>query len=246
MIQTTNVFSDQYIKDQLEFYNGKPWSKENVAISIESPSGRIDDYLNINFRKSLPPTPILRIDGGIWMSLTPMELQSAHVPICRATGHVVTGGLGLGYFVLACMANENVTSITVYEINPIIIEYFKESFSDREGFEKVTFVEGDMRELFKDQECDFAFIDIYQTLCPDELITDASQFLNNNIIGEYRVWGQEKIMFEGLNNEIHCEVSYEDKMFFIEFLESEFVGLYREGLNTDYIEKALDALGILL
>lgn len=193
-----NPFTDEYMQQEVNFY-GLQDGYENSGITVaqrEMPGQRLDDYLNKNFRIDVPSFPVLYIDGKTWMSLTFMELQSGFLPIEFAQGRVACGGLGLGYFLLRAMAKPTVESIDVYEREARIITFFKDAFSHRPGFEKLTFIEGDIHEQLHGKQYDFVYIDIYQTLLPDEVISDMLLFCRKNEIEQYHFWGIEKVLID--------------------------------------------------
>lgn len=69
--------------------------------------------------------PALLEDERIWMTITPNELETMKEPIERATGNVLTYGLGLGYFTYMVSEKSDVSSITVVELNEEVIEIFQ-------------------------------------------------------------------------------------------------------------------------
>jgi len=193
-----NPFSDDYWKAELKAY-GLRRSKfhvEHVSVDWFTIQGRCDDYLNINMRFEDTPLPRLAINGHLWMSLTPMEIQSAALALHRAKGHVVSGGLGLGYFALRVAAKPEVTKVTVFENEPLVIEWFQRMFKGRPELAKIEIVEGDMRKLFRGYTVDFVFMDIYETLLGDEVVKDSRHFRKHNKIGRYHYWGYEKVVLE--------------------------------------------------
>lgn len=109
--------------------------------------------------------PVLLENGNVWMSIVLSEIQSMALPIERATGKVITYGLGLGYYVYMASAKRNVESITVIEKNPDVISLFKKKllpqFPDQK---KVRIVEGDAFDFIRNQrdgEFDYAFSDFW-------------------------------------------------------------------------------------
>lgn len=193
-----NPFIDEYWESEIKAYGLKPerYQVEHVAVEWFKIQGRCDDYLNVNMRFSDTLLPRLVIGDQLWMSLTPMEIQSAALAIHRARGHVVSGGLGLGYFALRAAAKESVSSVTVFEQDALVIEWFKRVFKGRKELEKIEIVEGDMRKTFKGYTVDFCFVDIYQDMLPDEALTDISLFRRKNAIKRYHFWGYEKVVLE--------------------------------------------------
>lgn len=61
----------------------------------------------------------------VWMSVIPNEIYTHQTPIQNAHGHVVTFGLGMGYFVFNAVAKKEVESLTVVEKDLKIIELFQ-------------------------------------------------------------------------------------------------------------------------
>jgi len=111
-----NVFTDEATQAAIDFM-AIPDRKTVVGsaeVFYRTAVGRLDDYLNVQMRLDPLRVPTYRLDdSGLWMTLTPMEVQSAWVPIQRAHGTVVLGGLGLGYAALAMAAKPEVTRVTV-------------------------------------------------------------------------------------------------------------------------------------
>ena len=69
--------------------------------------------------------PALRENGLVWMTVTPNEINTIQ-PIVRQTrGRVLTYGLGLGYYAFHALLRDDVTSVTVVENNPQVIEIFR-------------------------------------------------------------------------------------------------------------------------
>ena len=75
---------------------------------------------------------ILKKNGKLWMSTTPMEIESQGVYIHAAHGNVVIGGLGMGITLYNMAIKPNVTNITVYEEDADVINLFEKC----SGFDK--------------------------------------------------------------------------------------------------------------
>lgn len=190
-------FTDTYWKSELAAYGltTELFHVEHVRVSWNTVSGRCDDYLNVNWRISDgTKLPFLDIHDTLWMSLTPMEIQSAALAIHRARGVVVSGGLGLGYFAIRAAAKPEVTEVIVFEREPLVIEWFKQAFKGRTELEKITFVEGDIRTTFAGYTVDFCFMDIYPDLLGEGTFTDVVLFRKQNKIRRYMFWGYERIL----------------------------------------------------
>jgi len=64
---------------------------------------------------------VLRRGDDVWMSLTPLELESEAIGIAAASGHVVVMGLGLGWAAAECALRDEVAMVTVIEADPAVI-----------------------------------------------------------------------------------------------------------------------------
>ena len=58
------------------------------------------------------------------MTITPNEIETMKEPVDEAFGHVLTFGLGLGYYAYMVSEKENVESITIVETNEDVIDLF--------------------------------------------------------------------------------------------------------------------------
>ena len=68
--------------------------------------------------------PAIREDGRVWMTVTPNEINTIQPAVTRSHGKVLTYGLGLGYYAFHCLLKEDVSSVTVVEKNPAVIDMF--------------------------------------------------------------------------------------------------------------------------
>ena len=69
--------------------------------------------------------PALKSGGRLWMSVTPNEINTMKEPVAHATGHVLTFGLGLGYYALLASEKEDVLSVTCVERDADVIALFE-------------------------------------------------------------------------------------------------------------------------
>jgi hypothetical protein len=187
------------LRSEIAWMSVPSYDKDDIRIIHRELQGPLEEYFNKWFWLGELTVPILKIDGLIWMSLTPMEIQSAWAPLLLAEGIVGTGGLGMGYFALKAAQDDDVAEVHVYEQDERIITYFTDSYSDRDNYDKITIHHMDVRKL-KGGVFDTFFMDIYQTMLPDEVIEDSERFLRHNTAGSYRFWGQEKVALHSMNN----------------------------------------------
>ena len=69
--------------------------------------------------------PTVKEKGRIWMTITPNEVETMRLPIAAARSHVVTFGLGLGYYTFMCAIRPSVTKVTVVERDEDVIQLFE-------------------------------------------------------------------------------------------------------------------------
>lgn len=264
---TVNPFTEEHCKDQCDRF-GLFWQSDqeeyesgNVKLKWVTPHGRLDDYLNVNMRFMEFPIPIMTIDGAIWMSLTPMEIQSAHCAIAMSKGIVATSGLGLGYFAMEAARKPEVTKIYVFEQNEDVIRIFRNRMKYDPDVWKIHIIKGDVREKMKGFVFDFVFMDPYQAMLPDELITDADMFRKENDIAIYWPWGMELITYLSLElGNVDVSQLYEEEkdLFRHHGTTSAIADTRRSDImlsdlrcpvevegHEDYIEEAWEAIGRL-
>ena len=190
-------FTDNYWKGEIAFLNlpARKTTCGSVTVDWTEVSGRCDDYLNMNFRPHSPLFPRLFIDGTLWMSLTASEVQSHALAIHRAEGVVVAGGLGLGYFALRAAAKPEVKQVLVFERSPDVIKWFCRAYKKRPELAKIDIWQADMRKEVPDwtlSKPDLVYVDIYESLCPDETLSDFKLFTKAFKPKRYHFWGWER------------------------------------------------------
>ena len=102
-------------------------------------------------------------DGRLWMSITPNEINTMKKPINRCHGHVTTLGLGLGYFAYMASLKDEVTKVTVVEIDYKAIKLFQSTilpFFPKK--EKIEIIHMDALDYINmDFESDYVFADLW-------------------------------------------------------------------------------------
>jgi hypothetical protein len=192
-----NVFTDEYTQQEIDFMAIKPGSFGEVDIVVKELVGRNDDYLSVNFYAGGLHVPMYLMNRKIWMSLTPMEIQSHVVPIAMAEGRVGVGGLGLGYFAARMMADEEVESVRVFETSADAIKLFEHNFGDRDGFGKVELVNDDAARLGED-DYDMIYMDIWPYLLDTDIAAYIPTLASFNT-EKLRYWGQELALLAGFD-----------------------------------------------
>lgn len=145
----------------------EPYRLFNLKAIQADPHKALNDWMALRVLDQELKTGYLEIDGDSWMLDAPSE-QATIDPIAqKATGHVLTYGLGLGYFLYMSTLNPKVKSLTVVEHNPKVIDLFKRwilpQFSSKIP---ITFLHDDAYAHFTEanlKNFDYVFVDIWQS-----------------------------------------------------------------------------------
>jgi hypothetical protein len=218
---SNNPFSFDYFKQEVGFYGEiSPTTVGDISFDMIPLHGRLRDYFNRNWYETDFKVPRLKIAGKTWMSITPMEVQSAYIPLQMAAYDVWTAGLGLGYFALKAAAKEEVNRVIVYEQEPKIIEFFYQAFGNRPELDKIEIRQGDFLEALRGTEIDqndFIFNDIYPTLNDPDMIEHYKEF--GPEYPGYTFWGAERVILD-------ASMTFEKRPAFIYPIIREFVRMW--------------------
>ena len=131
------------------------------------PKKEFNDYFRYGAYKRSIPVPVLIRGSEIWMSPTLAEQTSIDPYAKKASGRVLTFGLGLGYFPYMCHLNPNVESVTVVELSQDVINFFNSVIHPQfpQDF-NLDIIQGDALDYFNDEflsQFDYVFVDIWKT-----------------------------------------------------------------------------------
>lgn len=166
--------------------------------------GRMDGYLESRFLSDKFDVARITRNGSTWMSITPMELESHITHIMEATGNVLVGGLGMGYYITQIVAKENVKSVVVIEKDPEVIEAYNKLIESNPVYfsnNKLQIIEGDFFDLTlylkENFTFDYAYLDIWLEMDFDQISEDFEKLNDLGGINAYRVgfWGMEKFVY---------------------------------------------------
>lgn len=132
--------------------------------------GNTDQYLNyynrIGYYDKDIQAPVIIENGQSWMSPTLAEKNTIQDAIDRATGNVLTFGMGIGYFPYNCSLKNEVQSITIVERNERIIEIFKTYILPQfQSKKEIIIIHGDMFDYLNTEflnQYDYVFVDIWK------------------------------------------------------------------------------------
>lgn len=117
-----------FIKDQTFSYEKiktKGYELFNTQAIIKDPQRRLNDSMVLRAMDQHFESIYLYQDDEIWMMDAPSEANTNDIAAQHAVGHVVTFGLGIGYYLYQAMHNKKVKSITVVEQSQEVIAMFQ-------------------------------------------------------------------------------------------------------------------------
>jgi hypothetical protein len=186
---------------------GLPWaipsyqSAEVGACSIRSrPGGMAESYMAENCIEK--PHDVLFRNDETWMSTSMLEIESHAWHLHCSKGNVLIAGLGMGMFLHAVAAKDDVEKVVVLEIDPDVIALFKLST----GFEKwphnnkITLLNtdalspdtaGDVRSAFDGKRADYLYVDIWPVFPAVEAPEDTRKMAAIHDPVSAGWWGQE-------------------------------------------------------
>lgn len=161
-----NISIDHISSGNIQLY--KDYFKQNEFVIYDEPllsKQLINCYSLGNFDDNAY-TYVLRDDKQVWMSINPMEMNTAYKAILDAHGKVLVLGGGLGYVPYMMSLKGNVESITIIESNHDIKKILESHILPQFKNSKVSIIGDDafqyMDYISKNHiEYDMIFIDIW-------------------------------------------------------------------------------------
>lgn len=134
-------------------------------------------------------------DAQVWMSLTPMEIESQEIGCRFAAGHTLVHGLGMGWAAANAAINPAVTRVTVVEFDPEVIQVVSDMgvFAQLppEAGAKVTVVRGDAHAHVPPQPVDTLMADIWRPINTKDRDAEVRRMRANCGASRVYYWGQE-------------------------------------------------------
>ena len=139
--------------------------------------------------------PALSRRGEVWMSLTPMEVESAQIGIGLSHGHVLIMGLGMGWAAAATALRDEVTAVTVVERDPDVLALHREldlfAQLPDPARAKIRLIEGDAYTYAPEAPVDLLMPDIWLPLINDGRVDEVREMQVHADAASVYFWGQE-------------------------------------------------------
>lgn len=164
----SNIKLDQINDDNFTYSKEQIIADELFNIdSIQLDEKReLNDWMKLRAIDQSYDSIILWRNDEVWMLDAPSEANTIDPCAKRATGDVLTYGLGIGYFIYMAMLNSNVKSITVIENSQDVIQMFENYLLPQFPKLPLTIIHGDAFDYHNKEylaNFDYVFIDIYQS-----------------------------------------------------------------------------------
>ena len=143
--------------------------------------------------------PVLTENGREWMTATPNEINTIRPMAEAAHGHVLTLGLGLGYFAFHALLNPRVESVTAVERSADAIRLFRERILPTfPRPERLTILQADAfaaaPALYQSGQYDFVFADLWHDAADGLPMYERLKHME--VPGpEYRYWIEKTLEF---------------------------------------------------
>ncbi len=160
----TQAMKKPFVKGKwtLEMKSYKPFELFVFDEVRPSPIAPFITYSPVGYFRSEFPYPALVEGERTYMSLIPHEIETMKEAIRKAEGDVATYGLGMGYFAYMASCKDEVTSVTVLERDPNVIDIFKSFFLPLFPHkEKIKIVQTDALTYQPERPFDYLFVDLY-------------------------------------------------------------------------------------
>lgn len=143
----------------------------------------------------VPNMAALVRNGHTWMSMTPFELESQEIGVRLSRGHVVIMGMGMGWAAAVCALRDEVTAVTVVELDPEILEFHRtlDVFSQLPpaARAKIRVEQGDAYRWTPAEPVDLLMPDIWPLAVSDGRVDEVRRMQANVQAASVYFWGQE-------------------------------------------------------
>jgi hypothetical protein len=135
---------------------------------------------------------LLTRDGRVWMSLSPVEIESLAPHVPRMRGHIVIAGLGMGLALYNALLRPAVRHVTVVECDPDVIALF-DAIRDPDWppADRFTIERANALMWRSPVPVDYLYADIWDKLGAPEAAADTRSMCRNLRPKSAGYWGME-------------------------------------------------------
>lgn len=158
--------------------------------------------------------PVLCENNEAWMSITPNEIETMREPIEAACGDVLTLGCGLGYYAYMASEKRDVSSVTIIESNPTVLDMFQEYILPQFPHkEKIRIIQADAFEYLQnleDGKFHYCFADLWAHAADIVPYLKTRKFCDKFTKTKVSYWIQDGLDFQiqtSVLTRIYCQVN---------------------------------------
>jgi len=156
---------DEHFSYETELIRGRELF--NADMIQKDPRRELNDSMKLRALDRDCRALYLLQDGEDWMLDAPSEAATNDRPAAQACGHVLTFGLGIGYYIFMAMRNPRVSDITVIERSPEVIAMFRRFLQPQfPSSVPLRIIEGDAFDYFRRDwlsSFDSVYVDIWRS-----------------------------------------------------------------------------------
>lgn len=135
---------------------------------------------------------LLMRDNRVWMSLSPVEIESLAPHLSHMRGHVVIAGLGMGLALYNALLRPAVRQITVLECDSEVIALFTAMMPrDISGSGRFSIEQVDARDWRTAESVEYLYADIWDKIGAPEALADTRTICRNLRPKSAGYWGME-------------------------------------------------------
>lgn len=199
------------------------------SLSINNPDA-LQGYF-LGYQRMTHENPVLKRDDTVWMSVTPMEVESHLHHINQAKGKVVVGGLGMGFYLHNICKKADVTEVVVIERDAEVIKLFKEIAQPHhwQGWDKVSIIHADIinhKLPVQLQQADYLYVDIWPALGGEEAQTEMTLICEQLNPKQAGFWGQELLIQQYLEDAIGINPWLADGTLIEQYIDDKNIPLF--------------------
>ena len=162
--QSIKPFEDRNSDTKLTTLTYEPFTFFPLdEIEVEKTNYREISHLGL-FTKKYPYLALVDKEG-VWMCITPNEMNTMQPYVDKASGHVITFGLGLGYFAFMAMNKPDVNKVTIIEMDQKVIDIFNRNILPYFPHqEKIEIIKSEATAYLKNNDMsryDFIYFDLW-------------------------------------------------------------------------------------
>ncbi|WP_010096228.1 hypothetical protein [Ornithinibacillus scapharcae] len=183
---------------ELKYEKYKPYEGFVCDDIVQSKPGR--QIPQIGFFDTEFVYPAVLENDRIWMTITPNEIETMKEAVDRATGNVLTYGLGLGYYAYMVSEKETVERVTIVDMNEDVVNLFKTHILPQfTHADKITIIQADAFEHAKYDlakgNYDFVFTDLWHDVSDGmDMYLRMKQYEKQSPSTEFMYWIEKSIL----------------------------------------------------